>query len=267
MKNKIFLFLVLIVTFFGSCVTPKDTNFLQDIKKDYPKDDIAPADYRIIPGDQLLLAIYTLNEETKTLFSMYSARNINSSSGTGSNIGAGNIGGVQDLPNNVLNVYSNGTVNIPYIGTVNVQDMTVVEAKKVIGDKFKNFYPDVSVDIALRNRYFFVLGEAGSQSIQMASLRMTIFQALAQSGSITTFGDRKNVRIVRQTASGTEVKTFDLRTKDILDTEYYYIQPNDVIYVQQMQRRFFGTITSFTSIFAFITGMAGMVTLIIKLTK
>ncbi|GAB6012667.1 polysaccharide biosynthesis/export family protein [Viscerimonas tarda] len=267
MKNRICLFLVLFATFFGSCVTPKDTNYLQDIKKGYPKEDVAPADYKIIPGDQLLLSVYTLKESTRSLFAIYSA---NISSLNSGNIGVtavGSGGGVADLPNNVLNVYSNGTINIPYIGRIEVQNMTVFEAKKAIEDQFRVFYPDVSVDIALRNRSFFVLGEAGSSSIQMTSMRMTIYQALALSGTITPYGNRANVKIIRQTASGTEVKTFDLRSKDIVDSEYYYIQPNDVIYVQQMQRRFWGSITSFTSIFGFITGLAGMITLIVKLTK
>ena len=274
MKNKIFLFIVLIVTFFSSCITPKDTNLLQDIKKDYPKDDVAPVDYKIIPGDQLLLAVYTLkDEDTRKLFAMYSPREIyystnlvsGANSITSTNLDLG--GGVLDLPRNTITVYSNGMVNIPYVGSIEIQNMTVKEAKKEIEDKFKEFYPDVSIDITLRNRYFFVLGEAGARAVYMSSLRLSIYQALAQSGTITSYGNRSNVKIVRQTVSGTEVKTFDLRSKDIVDSEYYYIQPNDVIYVQQVQRKFWGSITSFTSIFGFITGLAGMVTLIIKLTK
>jgi polysaccharide export outer membrane protein len=194
---------------------------------------------------------------------MYSERNINAVRG----IDASGALGVSDLPRNVLNVYSDGTISIPYIGRVEVQNLTVLEAKKVIGDKFKKINPDASVDVTLRNRVFFVLGEAGSRMIFMNSMRMNIYQALSQSGVISTYGDRKNVKIVRQTATGTEVKTFDLRSKDVVDSDYYYIQPNDVIYVQQMQRKFWGSITSFSSIFGFITGMLGMVTLVYKLIK
>jgi polysaccharide export outer membrane protein len=97
---------------------------------------------------------------------------------------------------------------------------------------------------------------------------MSIYQALAQSGTITLYGNRKNVKIIRQTASGgTEVKNFDLRSQDIVNSDYYYIQPNDVIYIEQMQRRFWGGITSFSSVFGFVTSMIGMATLIIKLVK
>jgi polysaccharide export outer membrane protein len=259
MKSKIGLFLVFVVVVLESCVTPRDTNYLQDIEKNYPKDDIAPVDYKIIPGDQLLLSIYTKSAETLKLFSMYTTRISNN------NIGM-NTSGV-NLPANVLNVYANGTINIPHIGQVEVQGLTINEAKKLISDKFKLMYSDISVDIVLRNRYFFVLGEAGSRSVAMSSMRMNIYQALAQTNTISLYGDLKNVKIVRQTASGTEVKTFDIRSKDIVNSDYYYIQPNDVIYVQQMQRRFWGSITSFSSIFGFITGSLGMITLIVKLIK
>ncbi|MDR1809679.1 MAG: polysaccharide biosynthesis/export family protein [Prevotella sp.] len=272
MKSKTGLFLAFTVAaLLASCVTPKDTNYLQDIKKNYPTDDVAPVDYQIIVGDQLQMSIYTSSEETLKLFSIYTAHNIHSNN-TGMNIGGGGGGGswgtAADLPANVLNVYANGAVTIPHIGQVEVQGLTINEAKKTISDKFKLLYPDVSVDISLRNRYFFVLGEAGAKAIPMNSMRMNIFQAMAQAGNvISLYGDRKNVKLVRQTASGTEVKTFDLRTKDILNSDYYYIQPNDVIYVQQMQRRFWGSITSFSSIFGFITGALGMILLVINLVN
>lgn len=93
--------------------------------------------------------------------------------------------------------------------------------------------------------------------------RINIYQALANSGTISNIGDIKNVKIIRQTSDGTEVKTFDLRSKDIVDSEFYYIQPNDVIYVQQMKRRFFGEINSFTGIFGMITTAVGTVFMII----
>ncbi len=263
---KILLNILAVTALLNACVTPKDTNFLQDISKDYPTDDIAPIDYKIIPGDQLALTIYSLNQETRNLFSLYSSQSqLNNQNTSLSGIGAG--GGVTQPPANVLSVYSDGTIKIPYLEPIYVQDLTVLEAKNLITEQFKALYPDVTVDLVLRNRYFFVLGEAGSRAIMMSSLRLNIFQALAQSGAIKTYGDRKKVKIVRQNSTGTEVKTFDLRSKDIVDSEYYYIQPNDVIYVQQMQRKFFGAVTSFTSIFGLITGFAGMVILVIRLTK
>lgn len=266
----------MVISLLSSCVTPKQTNYLQDITKNYGSDEVAPIDYRIIQGDQLMLTVYTLDESMKTLFASYvktsystpaAARNASGTGGVGGT-GTSASGANSALPENVLNVDSDGTVRIPYIGHIHVQGLTVLEAKKILNDKFRDFSPNVTVDLALRNRQFYLLGEMGTGAVQMTSLRMNIFQALAVSGAnIALYGDRKKVKIVRQTPEGTEIKIFDIRSQDIVDSEYYYIQPNDVIYVEQRQSKFFGSITSFASVFGFVASMLGIVTLIVKLAK
>lgn len=253
MKNKVVFVVVLILACLSSCIGPKQTNLLQDIKENFPNDDVAPVDYRIIQGDQLILTIYTLDESMKELFSAFMQNNNNNFNPQEQT----SLGGREATPFNVLSVSSTGNIKIPYVGDVNVLNMTILDAKRVISDKFKSFAPNVSVDLNLRNRYFFVLGEFGSRSIKMPHLRMNIFQALAQSGNIGLYADRKKVKIIRQTATGTEVKIFDIRSKDIVNSDYYYIQPNDVIYAPQLQRKFIGGITSFTGIFGFIMTLAG----------
>ncbi|MFR9165532.1 MAG: polysaccharide biosynthesis/export family protein [Dysgonomonas sp.] len=251
-KKVIFAFLSVLILF-ASCITPKQTNLLQDINKNYPNDDVAPIDYKIIPGDQLTLIVYTLDESIKSLFSAYiSDRPTDGGGNPVSDIQTSN------MANNSLSVLSSGTIRIPYIGEVYVLDMTVLEAKRIISNKFKEFSPNVSIDLSLRNRYYYVLGELGPGVQTMQNLRINIFQALAQTGNISRYGDRKNVKIIRQTATGTEVKTFDIRSKEILNSDYYYIQPNDVIYVPQRQIKFFGGISSFAEIFSFIGTLAGL---------
>ena len=274
MKLKILFVFSSILILLSSCVTPKDTNLLQDIKKDYPlAKNVTSLDYRIIPGDQLVLNIYTLDEDMKDLFSMYINQNgglsANSMSQEGISIGTGYN---QNQNNrNSLNVYSDGTINIPYLGKIYVEDMTIPEAKKIIESRFTEFSPNLTIELNLKNRYFSVLGEAKRGVYQMPTTKVTIFQALAISGgSIDTFGDRAKVRIIRQTPNGTEVKMFDIRSKDIVNSEYYYIQPNDVIYVQQMSRTFFGKFTSFTGVlgvFGILASLVAAVALIVNLTK
>lgn len=243
----------LLLCIVSSCITPRDTNFLQDIDKNYPMEQ-GELDYKIIHGDQLRLTIYTLDVDMKNLFAVYSRV---TRSGQGGQTAVGIAYG-DYLEPNVLNVYSDGCVKIPYVGKIYVNGLSILEAKKVISDKLATFFSKetkepVTVDVVLANRFFSVLGEAGSARVVMRVPRINIYQALANSGAISNIGDIKNVKIIRQTSDGTEVKTFDLRSKDVVDSEFYYIQPNDVIYVQQMQRRFFGEITSFAGIFGMIS--------------
>lgn len=270
--KKLFVVFASIVFLLSSCVTPKDTNLLQDINKNYPMaKNLINADYRIIPGDQLTLDIFTMDEDMKDLFAMYIGKQNNNTNSI--NQTTANVGQVGNNNNalNILNVYSDGTINIPYLGKIYVEDMTVLEAKKIIESKFKQFSPNLTIELNLNNRYFSVLGEAKRGVYVMPTPKVTIFQALAISGGgINTFGDRTKVRIIRQTPNGTEVKMFDIRSKDIVNSEYYYIQPNDVIYVQEMSRTFFGRVTSFTGVlglFGIVTTLVAAVALIVNLAE
>lgn len=261
MKIKLLLLQIVIISLLSSCVTPKDTNLLQDIKKNYPIDINLNNDYKIIIGDQLVLRIYTLDESMKELFAVYI---VNQSSGIAA-------ASVEQTAPNVLNVYSDGTVKIPYLGKILVEGYTTNEAKKIIEERFSTFSPNLVIELNLQNRFFSVLGEAGQSRIAMNLPKLTIFQALAMSGPIQTFGDHKKVKIIRQTPNGTEVKTFDIRSKDIVDSEYYYIQPNDVIYVPEITNTFFfGRITSFTGVLGLVGllgTIVGVVALISRLSK
>ncbi|MDU1905508.1 MAG: polysaccharide biosynthesis/export family protein [Dysgonomonas sp.] len=261
MKNKLLVFCLLVVSLLSSCVTSKDTNLLQeDIRKNYLPDFNQNNDYKIIPGDRLTLQLYTLDEEMQKLFAMYTRRdyaynNNNSSAITN-----------QTDPNrlNILNVYSDGTVNIPYLSKIPVENLSLLEAKNLIESKFQEFSPNITIELRLENRFFSLLGETSESRVAMPAPKITIYQALALASPLQPFGNYKKVSIIRQTPDGTEVKTFDLRSKDIVNSEFYYIQPNDVIYIGQMSRTFFGRITSFTGILS-ILGILGTITGVVAL--
>lgn len=259
MKIKLLLLSLLALCFLGSCVTPKDINLIQEnIHKDYLDDATLGMDYRIIPGDRLVLAIYTLDEDMRKLFTMYTAS---------IDPGANSTDAIQG---NVLNVYSDGTIRIPYLNKIVVQGLTVREARQLIEAKLQEFSSSITVELVLSNRYFSMLGAVGGGRVPMPTARLNIYQALALGGTIDPFGDRRKVSVIRQTQNGTEVKTFDIRSADIINSEYYFIQPNDVIYVSEMSRTFFGRITSFAGVLGTVGLLAttlGAVFFIIDLTK
>ena len=76
---------------------------------------------------------------------------------------------------------------------------------------------------------FSIIGSGTNGRYPIMREKMNIFQALALAGDISTFGDRSSVKILRESPSGTRVSVFDIRSKEIINSEYYYIQPNDVI--------------------------------------
>lgn len=130
-------------------------------------------------------------------------------------------------------VYTDGTIDIPFVSSIRVEGLTLNEAENVIEERFKELLPDAHVKLSLANKTFTIFGDAGSGIFPVYKEKMTIFQALAMSGDFNESSNRKHVRIIRETENGTQILEFDLRPKSIIDSKYYYIYPNDIIYIQR----------------------------------
>lgn len=269
MKNilKVFLILFSLSCCFSSCVTTRDTNLLQDIETNYPELTVKPEEYKIIPGDQLSIFVYAWDDKTARMFAAYapnfSWQGLNDATGVAAGIQVRhleNVGGVKPVT-----VYADGTITFPYIGKVYVKGYTLLEARKVITERLDRIQAGTTAEVALANKFFSILGEAGANRITMTGNSMSLFQALAIANTIGPYGDRSKVTIIRQTETGSQLRTIDIRSKDIIDTEYYYIQPNDVIYIPQKDNKFFGSTTSFTGVFSLLTSIATVIIFTIRI--
>ena len=169
--------------------------------------------YRIQKNDQLVIRLLSLNEDATAIFNMETT----STQATGY----------------TYRVYEDGTIDIPFVESIPVAGLTVREASKVIEERLKDFVPDAMVKVALANDNFYMLGVSGKGAFPLYKEKLNIFQALALTGQMATNADRKRVRLIRPNPEGGRpiVKQFDLRTITIIDSEYYYVQPNDVLYV------------------------------------
>lgn len=204
------MWLVLLGT---SCITNKSTTYLQTDDKlpQYPKTPYTY--YRIQKNDQLVIRLLSLNEEATAIFNLVTS----STSATGY----------------TYRVYEDGTIDIPFVESIPVVGLTVREASKVIEERLKEFVPDAMVKVALANDKFYILGVSGKGAYPLYKEKLNIFQALALTGTMSNNADRKRVRLIRPNPEGGRplVKQFDLRTATIIDSEYYYVQPNDVLYL------------------------------------
>lgn len=248
-KIKLGLLSCLCMIILSSCLTTKQTNLLKEPGGDIPSYPQAEAigEYTIKPGDELRIQITLPSDlsSTQTLFSLFSSTNSQS-------------GGSNKI--RTFSVSPEGTIYFPYLGIIHVEKKTTLEIKEILEGRFNsndflNVEGSCIVHVSLDNRYFSVIGESGVGRYSIAKEQLTIFQALAQSGDVKSYGDRSKVKIIRQTNYGTEIRTFDLRSEAIINSEFYYVQPNDVIYIQPLGRQFWG-ISSFASIFALISTFA-----------
>lgn len=252
------ILIVLLPLLMASCVTSRRVNLMQEPGKNHiPQyaDTVSYEDYELRIGDRLYIYVYSVDERVDKMF--------NSSSGTiGVQMlqGGGGVGGSYDLYTYL--VQEDGCIDFPMVGRVPVRGMTTRGVKRVLEEELSSFiksygdYQMMSVEVKIVRRSFSVISDRGSGTFNIQKEKVTIFEALAMAGDIGDFGDRSKVRIVREKEGQTEVKVFDVRSKDIINSEYYYIEPNDVIYIQRIKGQSFGINSVTTSISVAATTLA-----------
>jgi polysaccharide export outer membrane protein len=163
-------------------------------------------------------------------------------------------------------VYPDGTIDLPFVDSIHVVGLTIKEATKVIESRLKEIIPDVIIKLGLANKTFTIFGDIGSGIFPIYREKMTIFQALAMSGDFNEQSDRRHVRIIRETDKGTVIINFDVRPKSIIDSRYYYVYPNDIIYVQKEFSSFY-KVNNYSSILGLISFSLSLLFSVLVFTK
>lgn len=143
--------------------------------------------------------------------------------------------------------------------------LTEEEAQNLLRDAFREIIPDADVKLALYNKYFSVIGDANAGRYYIYKEKMNIFQALAMTGDVMNSGDRRHVRIIRPKDNGQEpeVLEFDIRTNSIINSKYYYVYPNDVIYVARTKNSFY-TVPSYAGFIGLVTSSVALLTTVLN---
>jgi polysaccharide biosynthesis/export protein len=238
---KIYLrivFIVLLLMQLSSCITARKVNYMQEPNNIIPayKDSAVYEDYRLRIGDKIFVRVYSTHEETNALFN----GSFNQQMST-------NLDASPHADLYSYTVQSNGSINFPMIGDVHVVGKSVREATRTLETAIEPLYTFSSVELRVINRHYSVIGANATGHYPIIREKINIFQALAMAGDVGAYADRSKVRIIRETDSGTQVKVFDLRSEAITHSEFYYIEPNDVIYIQRLDEQFF-SILSFPSL-------------------
>lgn len=225
-------FTVLLVL--SSCTTTKTTSFLQDKSPIYTSRPFK--DYRLQYSDEITCRILTSNTDFSDVFNGV--------------ITGGDGGGGRG---NTYIIYDNGNISIPFFGEIQIVGRTIAEAEEIIQNRMRQAFPDAQVKVALSNNTYFVVSEEINGQFPLYKDNMTIFQAMAVNGRPSTNLDIGKIKIVRtdENTGLSVMKTFDVRSESIIESEFYYIKPNDIIYYSTSTRSFF-RINSFTSLLSAI---------------
>jgi len=234
-NKNIFSFLMyfLCALFFTSCYNYKKLRLLQDDDKTLPiyeKQDFE--DYKIKVNDDVYFRLITSDETISKLISP--------------NSGSSNSQYMVSY-----RVYTDSTIDIPFVSHIKIAGLTLKEAASVIQNKIKELIPDVEVKVSLANKTFTVIGDIATGTFPVYRNRLTIYQALAMIRDMGETIDKANITIIRETKNGTQILKFDIRPKSIIESKYYYIYPNDIVYIRRSFESFY-KVNSYTGLLGIV---------------
>lgn len=136
----------------------------------------------------------------------------------------------------IYQVENDGNINFPILGKLQVAGMTKSEMEDFIVEKLRKYIKEEipTVIVRLINYKFSVIGEVARPGQYIsANNKVNIFEALAQAGDLTIYGKRENVKLIRENNEGERTTvTLDLTKSDIINSSYYYLEQNDIVYVE-----------------------------------
>lgn len=257
---KKIVFFILFSFLFTSCISTKDLTYLQP-NRTSKSDSIKVSQevskpYRIQTNDILTINIKALDQKLVEMFSI--SQNTNQNQMT-----------PQTLFFQGYTVDDHGNIRVPILGEVNVLGYTTDEVRKKIEKQLLEEYfrkeANIFVTVKLAGLRYTINGEVGSPGMGVLyQERATIMEAIANSGDITTTGNRKEVQIVRKFPHGFETYSIDLTDEKAMSSPYFYIQPNDYIIIKPLKQKTWGTgVTGVQSVATIMTAISLITTLLV----
>ena len=246
---KVGLAAVLFALAFASCVPQKKMLYLKDaqmaaenISREYVND--RSIDYKLQPGDNLYIRFLNTIDQTSaaSLSGDFNGRNTQISSDAGIYLQS-------------YTLDEDGCIELPLTGKIMLKNMTVDQAKEKMQNEINKFVNQTTLIVKLSNFNLTILGEVSRPGMyKVYQSQINLFEAVALAGNMTNFAKNDEVKIIRQTDHGSEIITVDMGQADILSSPYYYLKPNDIVYVEPLKIKQWGFTTfPYSTVFSIVT--------------
>jgi polysaccharide export outer membrane protein len=194
-----------------------------------------PEDYLIQMNDILRVDIKSFDEKANQLFNAFNTQNLQ-------------MGGIQAQGGGDpffmfgYSVDDSGYLELPVLGKIPLVGLTVLQAQNRVQKEVDRYFTEAFVKISLGGIRFSVMGEVlrpGKYAVMQN--RLSILEAVATAGDLKPDANRRRVQLIRQYPGGSRVVVLDLTDQNLLKSPYYFVRPNDVIYVAPLRVREWGT--------------------------
>ncbi len=267
MKRHIscFLLFAAFVAMLSSCTNTKKVAYFQNIDTLSLAASRGLYDARIMPKDELTITVSTTDPDAARPFNLGVA-NVNIAGRNQLNTSSGTLMGYL--------VDNDGNINFPVLGMLHVQGLTKRECEEMIRQKILPYMAKTEnpiVKVQMSSYRISVLGEVAHPGVFPVNYeKISILEALAQAGDLTIYGKRDDVLLLREDANGEKHQIrLNLNDADLINSPYFYLQQNDVIYVTPNKAKAsssdIGQATTLT--FSALSILISITSLIVNITK
>ena len=221
---RLSILLVLLVVSAASCSTYKKINYIQDAQLDTALTMIANQGILIQPMDMISIVVSSRDPE---LARIYNLPVVTYQAGSESSVSSFN----QRLIG--YSVDNDGNIQFPELGTIHVAGLNRWQLAELIREKLSSLVKDAVVTVQFMNFKISVTGEVTSPGVfDISGDKITIFEAISLARNLTIYGRRDGVYVIREQNGSRTIYQVDLRTVDMFNSPAYYLQQNDVVYVE-----------------------------------
>jgi polysaccharide export outer membrane protein len=255
-KLSLFIVLVMILFYSSSCVSYKNQIFFQGLNDTTYTSSMKQPELVFQRGDQLSIMVYT----TDPLAAAYYNQPMGGQAGGGMLQNAGQSGGT------IIGylVDENGEITFPKLGNINVLGLTQQKLQDTIMDFVKPYAKDAVVSVRLLNFRVTFINANKASTVTILNNKTNILQFFGNVGGVDWMDKRDDLMLIRQVNDQRTVYRLNLTDKSIFSSPAFYLQPNDVVYVEPNKRKFLETNAQLINLF---TGVMSAVSIIIVLVN
>ena len=221
--------LLLVAALFASCTSTRKIAYFDNVKDQTFYGTGKSNEVLIAPSDILSINISSLNTEASAIFNQPQ----------GSNTTTTTVTGAQSERGGYL-VNPEGFIQLPVLGKIKAAGLTKEQLKNTITKSLldQKLLKDPLVEIRYLNYEVTVLGEVGKPTvITVPSEKISMLKAIGLAGDLTIYGKRSNVLLIREEGGNRVTHHIDLTSTDFLTSSFYYLEPNDIVYVEPNKAR------------------------------